>query len=134
IPEDRMSSEESKENLRIFIDNDENIQGSYNERQLLDICMQKEFDDSTPFCLMKEGEEPDNDTPFLTYAQRRMEGVPFSFANAVPFEKNQIYEGLNPIQEDQSVQKLHVEPDEFQATPFVVAYLVICDFFREKEK
>ncbi|GMR30378.1 hypothetical protein PMAYCL1PPCAC_00573, partial [Pristionchus mayeri] len=131
----RMSSEESKDNLRLFIkyEHDENTRGPYNERQLLDICMQKEFDDSTPFCLMKEGEEPNNDTPFLTYAQRSMEGVPFSFVNAVPSEKNQIYEGLNTIQEDQSVQELHVEP-EFQAAPFVDAYLVICDFFREKEK
>ncbi|GMR30379.1 hypothetical protein PMAYCL1PPCAC_00574, partial [Pristionchus mayeri] len=139
-------SEKSKDNLRIFIkyEHDENVQGPYNERQLLEMCMQKDVDDSTPFCFMKEGEEPDrHETPFFTYAQRSKEkGAPFSFNDAVPFEKRQIKEEhieevQESVQEDQGIQtikegvkKLPVKSDCFRTTAYANVYLSVCDYFR----
>ncbi|GMR30249.1 hypothetical protein PMAYCL1PPCAC_00444, partial [Pristionchus mayeri] len=113
--------------------------GPYNERQLLEMCMQKEVDDSTPFCFMKQGEEPDHhETPFFTYAQRsKGKGAPFSFNDAVPFEKSQIEEDQESVQEDQGIQtikegvkKLPVKSDCFRATAYVNAYLSVCEYFR----
>ncbi|GMR30356.1 hypothetical protein PMAYCL1PPCAC_00551, partial [Pristionchus mayeri] len=62
----RMGSEASSKSSIFFKDKKNELKGPFTERQVQEWYRQKWFDGSFPFCFLREGEKPRDDTPFHT--------------------------------------------------------------------